>query len=496
VTEVDLLRLATAGSVDDGKSTLIGRLLHDTKSLMEDQIEHVEEVSRRRGNGYVDLALLVDGLRAEREQGITIDVAYRYFATPRRRFILADTPGHQQYTRNMVTGASTAELAVILVDARAGVTEQTRRHAAIAGLLGVRHVTVCVNKMDLVGFAEERFDAIVRECCSLFAQLGVQDAVYIPISALHGDNVVTRSEHTPWFAGVPLLEHLEAVPVGRDPFSEPARLPVQHVIRPQTGDEALHDFRGYAGQIASGALRPGEEVVVLPRGDRTRIAAIEGPDGPVGEAFAPMSVTVQLEDDVDVARGDLIAPADSPPTATRDLVATLCWLADQPARPGARYLVKHTTRTVRARLEAIEHRLDVTTLGHEPAGELALNDIGLVRLRLAEPVVADPYEEIRGTGERHARRRHGRPLGGRVARRPLPDGYPAAPPCSARSWSPTAERSPSASCAPSTSSAFPRSPSTPRPTARRCTYAMPARRTCSAPARQPRATSTSPSSSR
>ena len=380
---MDLLRLATAGSVDDGKSTLIGRLLHDAKSLMADEVE--------AAGG--DLARLTDGLRAEREQGITIDVAYRHFATPRRRFILADCPGHEQYTRNMVTGASTAELALVLVDARHGVTDQTRRHAAVAGLLGVRHVTACVNKMDLVGYSEDVFDAIVRDCCELAARLGLRGVTYLPISALLGDNVVERSERMPWYAGPALLEHLEAVPVGGDAGEQPARLPVQTTIRPHGSD-----YRGYAGQVASGVLRVGDAVVVLPRGQRTHVSAIDGPHGPLDAAVAPLSVTVRLADDVDVARGDVLAAADGAPEPVREIHATLCWLAEAPARPGARYLVKHGTRTVRARLEDVGERLDVATLERAPAETLELNDIARARLRLSEPLAVDRYAGARTTG--------------------------------------------------------------------------------------------------
>ena len=391
-----LLRLTTAGSVDDGKSTLVGRLLHDTSSILADQLDAVTRATLERGGSIgeePDLALLTDGLRAEREQGITIDVAYRYFATPTRKFILADTPGHVQYTRNMVTGASTAELALVLVDARSGATEQTRRHLAIAALLGVRHVAVCVNKMDLVGHAEDRFDAIVRQCCELTAHLEIEDVTYLPVSALHGDNVVTRSERMPWYDGPPLLEYLETVPVGGELTAAPARFPVQYVIR-----EAASDYRGYAGQIAAGVLRTGDEVVVLPRGQRTRIAGIDGPHGPVDEAVAPLSVTVRLEDDVDVARGDLLAPADDAPEPARTIAATVCWLTDTPGTPAGRYVLKHTTRTVRARLETIEHRLDVVTMEHTDTDALALNDIARVQLRLAEPIAADAYDHIRPTG--------------------------------------------------------------------------------------------------
>jgi sulfate adenylyltransferase large subunit len=383
----ELLRLATAGSVDDGKSTLIGRLLYDAKAVLADQLEHVEEVSARRGTP-LDLALLTDGLRAEREQGITIDVAYRPFATARRRFIIADTPGHAQYTRNMVTGASTADLALILVDARGGMTEQSRRHTAIAKLLGIRHVVVCVNKMDLVGHAEEAFDAVVREVLEWSARLDLHEIAFIPISALHGDNVVDRSEAMPWYGGEPLLAHLESVPLDRT--EGPARLPVQYVIRAER--------RLYAGQVAAGALRVGDEVSVLPGGERSRIAAIEGPSGALEEAGAPLSVAVALEDELDVSRGDLIAPVAEAPPAVRELAATLCWLGDAPARPGARYLLKHAARTVRARLDAIDHRLDLEALERTPAEALALNDLARVRLRLGEALAPDAYADSRATG--------------------------------------------------------------------------------------------------
>jgi sulfate adenylyltransferase large subunit len=384
----ELLRLATAGSVDDGKSTLIGRLLYDAKAVLADQLAHVEEVSRRRGDDGPDLALLTDGLRAEREQGITIDVAYRPFATGRRRFIIADTPGHAQYTRNMVTGASTADLALILVDVRHGMTEQSRRHTAIAKLLGLRHVVVCVNKMDLAGYAEDAFDAVVREVLDWSASIDLHDVTFIPISALHGDNVVEPSARMPWYAGPALLAHLEEVPLGG--AEGPARLPVQTVLR---GERRL-----YAGQVAAGALRTGDEVVVLPGGGRTRVAGIEGPSGPLDEAPAPLSVAVALEDELDVSRGDLLAAADAAPAPVRALTATLCWLGDAPARPGGRYLLKHATRTVRARLDAIERRLDVTSLDRAAADSLELNDLARVSIRLGEPVAADPYAACRATG--------------------------------------------------------------------------------------------------
>jgi bifunctional enzyme CysN/CysC len=374
-----MLRVATAGSVDDGKSTLIGRLLHDSKSLMTDEL-----------GTAADLARLTDGLRAEREQGITIDVAYRHFATPSRRFVLHDCPGHAQYTRNMATGASTADLALVLVDARRGMTEQSRRHLAIAALLGVPTVLLLVNKMDLAGYAEERFDAVAREVLDWSARLGLHGVGFIPVSALHGDNVVERSEAMPWYGGESLLEHLESVPAGNGLADGPARLPVQYVIR-------ADGTRWYAGRLGAGTLRVGDEVVVLPSGTRSRVAAFE--DG--GDvAAAPRSIALSLEDDLDVGRGDLLARPGEAPEPVRELEATMIWLGDEPARAGgtARYLVKHTTRSVPARLDAIEHRLDVTTLGNEPADELELNEIGRVRLRLGSPLVPDPYEQVRATG--------------------------------------------------------------------------------------------------
>jgi sulfate adenylyltransferase large subunit len=381
-----MLRVATAGSVDDGKSTLIGRLLFDSKSLMADQEAGLE-----------DLALLTDGLRAEREQGITIDVAYRHFATPRRRFVLHDCPGHAQYTRNMATGASTADLALILVDVRRGLTDQSRRHMAIAALLRVPQITVCVNKMDLADFSEEAFDGVCREVLEFAAALDLHDLTFIPVSALEGDNVVDRSARMPWYGGEPLLEHLETAPAGfggAGSSEAPARLPVQLVIRDG-------ETRRYAGRLSAGTLRPGDEVVVLPSGVRSRVSVVDGAGGTGsarGEVFAPMSVAIGLEDEVDVARGDLIAAVGEAPDATRELTATLCWLGDAPARPGGRYLLKHTTRTVRARLDEITHRIDVATLGRESATELALNDLGEVRLRLGEPVMADAYADVRSTG--------------------------------------------------------------------------------------------------
>ena len=393
----ELLRFATAGSVDDGKSTLVGRLLHDTKSVLADTLAAVERASLAKGFDGADLALLTDGLRAEREQGITIDVAYRYFTTATRSFILADTPGHVQYTRNMVTGASTAELALVLVDARHGVVEQTRRHAAAAALLGVRHVALAVNKMDLVGFDEAVFVAIRDEFVALAATLGVRDVVAIPLSALQGDNVVDRSSHTPWYDGPTLLEHLEAVPVGEDPAAEPFRFPVQYVIRPQT--EEHHDHRGYAGRVAHGVVRVGDPVVVLPSGRTTTVAAIDGLDGPVLEAFAPQSVSLRLTDDVDTSRGDLIAAADDAATASPDLEGDVCVLSERAIAAGDRVLLRHGTRTVRARVQSVVSRLDLETLQASSYDQaLVLNDIGRITLRLAEPVAADDYSRLRRTG--------------------------------------------------------------------------------------------------
>ncbi len=386
----DLLRLATAGSVDDGKSTLIGRLLHDAKAILADQLDDL-----RGRDGELDLSRLTDGLRAEREQGITIDVAYRYFATAQRTFILADTPGHVQYTRNMVTGASTADLAIVLVDARNGVVEQTRRHAFIASLLGIPHLVVAVNKMDLVDWSEDVFDAAVRDVCAFRDQLtAVRDIAYVPLSALRGDNVVERSDAMPWYGGLALLEHLETVEVEADRNLDDVRFPVQYVIR-----DGASDYRGYAGQLGGGVLRPGDEVLVLPSEQVTTVAAIDTYDGPLEAAFPPMSVTVRLADDLDVSRGDLICRVEDRPSLARDLVADVCWMADAPLRPGGRYAIKHATHTARAIVDAIDDRVDVANLTRMPsAGELALNDIGRVRLRTSKPLAFDPYARNRATG--------------------------------------------------------------------------------------------------
>ncbi|NUR73134.1 MAG: GTP-binding protein [Hamadaea sp.] len=398
VDKVDMLRFATAGSVDDGKSTLIGRLLYDTKSLFTDQLEAVEAVSAARGDEYTNLALLTDGLRAEREQGITIDVAYRYFATPRRKFIIGDTPGHIQYTRNMVTGASTADLAIILVDARKGLVEQSRRHAFLCSLLRVPHLVLCVNKMDLVDYSQEVFDSIADEFASFAAKLDAPDLTAIPISALNGDNIVSRSENMPWYEGPSLLHHLEHVHIASDRNLVDVRFPVQYVIRPQSS--AVLDYRGYAGQVSSGVLKPGDEVLVLPSGLTTRIAGIDTADGPVEEAFPPMSVTVRLEDEIDIARGDLICRPHNAPAVAQDIEAMVCWMDESaPLAVGGKYAIKHTTRSVRGIVKALNYRLDINTLHRdESASSLGLNEIGRIRLRTTQPLLVDEYRRNRTTG--------------------------------------------------------------------------------------------------
>ncbi|ADU06541.1 MULTISPECIES: sulfate adenylyltransferase subunit 1 [Micromonospora] len=395
---MDLLRFATAGSVDDGKSTLIGRLLYDTKSLFSDQLAAVEAVSAARGDEYTNLALLTDGLRAEREQGITIDVAYRYFATPRRKFIIADTPGHIQYTRNMVTGASTADLALILVDARKGLVEQSRRHAFLCSLLRVPHLVLCVNKMDLVDWSQEVYERIADEFTAFAAKLDVPDLTVVPVSALQGDNIVTRSENMPWYEGPSLLHHLERVHIASDRNLVDVRFPVQYVIRPQS--TTVTDYRGYAGQVASGVLKPGDEVMVLPSGFTSRIAAVETADGPVDEAFPPMSVTVRLTDELDISRGDMICRPNNAPMAVQDIEAMICWMDEtRPLQVGGKYAIKHTTRSVRAIVRGLHYRLDINSLHRdETAGELKLNEIGRVRLRTTVPLLADEYRRNRTTG--------------------------------------------------------------------------------------------------
>lgn len=395
----NLLRLATAGSVDDGKSTLVGRLLYDTKSVLADQLDAVERASIDNGMSTPDLSLLVDGLRSEREQGITIDVAYRYFATPNRNFVLADTPGHVQYTRNTVTGASTSRLAILLADARNGVVEQTKRHAAVLALLGVPQLVLTVNKIDLVDFDQATFDVIAKEFTAHAASLGyaAESVVSVPVSALHGDNVVERSSRTPWYTGPTLLEHLETVPVADDPHDVPFRLPVQHVIRPRTPEHP--DYRGYAGQIAAGTVATGDEIVVLPHGTRSTVSRVDTPDGPVSEAAEGRSVTLLLTDELDVSRGDLIAATTHQPQVTDELSAVLCWLSDTPARTGTRVLIKHGTRTVQGILEELTTRFDDQTLHTVHAPErLELNQIGSVRLRVSEPLPTDEYSASPRTG--------------------------------------------------------------------------------------------------
>jgi sulfate adenylyltransferase subunit 1 len=397
---VDILRLNTCGSVDDGKSTLIGRLLYDSRSLMEDQIEALERSADLTGAGRIDLSTLTDGLRAEREQGITIDVAYRYFATPRRRFIIADTPGHVQYTRNMVTGASSANLSIVLVDARLGVSEQSRRHTCIASLLRIPHLVIAVNKMDLVDWSEERFIEIRDQFEEFLPRLDVKDVQFIPLSALTGDNVVEISKHTPWYPGPTLLGHLEGVHIGSDWNLNGLRLPVQWVNRPnRPTDPELHDFRGFSGQIAGGIVRVGQKVMVLPSGLVSTVKQIWTYDGPLQEAFCPQSVTLVLEDDIDVSRGDMIIGPDNLPGASTELRARVCWMHSRPLQRGRKYLLRHTTRTVQAAVADIEDRIDMTTLEPVPdPHELGLNDIGEVRLRASGPLVFDGYSTNRLTG--------------------------------------------------------------------------------------------------
>jgi bifunctional enzyme CysN/CysC len=398
---MELLRFATAGSVDDGKSTLIGRLLYDSKAIFEDQLESVERTSLERGDVHTNLALLTDGLRAEREQGITIDVAYRYFATPKRKFIIADTPGHIQYTRNMVTGASTADLALVLIDARNGVVEQSRRHAFLASLLGIPHLVVCINKMDLVDWSQERYEEIKAEFRSFAMKLDIHDLSFVPVSALHGDNVVERSANMDWYEGSSLLHHLEEVHIASDRNLIDARFPVQYVIRPQDQvNHDLHDYRGYAGTVAGGVFKPGDEVVVLPSGLTSTIASIDTADGPVDEAFSPRAVTIRLADNVDVSRGDMICRTRNRPHSGQDIEAMVCWMtADSELRTGAKLAIKHTTRWGRTVVKDLQYRLDVNTLHRdEDAPALTLNEIGRVQLRTTVPLFFDPYRRNRTTG--------------------------------------------------------------------------------------------------
>ncbi|HVB05384.1 MAG TPA: GTP-binding protein [Acidimicrobiales bacterium] len=394
---MELLRFATAGSVDDGKSTLIGRLLYDSKQVFEDQMEAIERTSMARGDEYVDLALLTDGLRAEREQGITIDVAYRYFATPRRKFIIADTPGHTQHTRNMVTGCSTADLVVVLVDARLGITEQTKRHAFIASLLRIPHFVICINKMDLVDYDQRRFDEVRAEFQDFAARLAIPDLTFIPISALVGDNVVDRSLEMPWYQGTSLLHHLEEVHIASDRNMVDLRFPVQRVVRPRSAD--LHDYRGYAGQVAGGVLELGDEILVLPSGFTTKVEAIETADGPVSEAFPPMSVIVHITDELDISRGDMFCHPHNQPEIGQDLSAMICWMAEGPLRAGAKLSLKHTTHWAKALVTELHYRLDVNTLHRvRPVEELALNDIGRIDIRTTAPLFYDEYGRNRTTG--------------------------------------------------------------------------------------------------
>ena len=395
---MDLLRFTTAGSVDDGKSTLIGRLLYDCKSIFEDQLAAVEESSRKRGDENVNLALLTDGLRAEREQGITIDVAYRYFATPKRKFIIADTPGHIQYTRNMVTGASTASLAIILIDARKGVIEQTKRHSFIANLLRIQHVVLAINKMDLVDWSEEVYDKIVADYHAFASRLdSIVDIVPIPISALMGDNVVEKSANMPWFHGATLLHHLENVYIGGDENHVDARFPVQYVIRPHS--DRWHDFRGYAGRIAGGVFKPGDDVMVLPSGFKSKIKDIWWNEAQLEETFAPQSATITLEDEIDISRGDMLVKANNPPKVEQDLEAMICWFSRKPMPPRAKFVIRHTTRETQALVKQVRYQVDVNTLHKiEGVDTFALNEIGRISLRTAVPLIHDTYRRNRNTG--------------------------------------------------------------------------------------------------
>ncbi|MEI6818468.1 MAG: sulfate adenylyltransferase subunit CysN [Verrucomicrobiota bacterium] len=396
--KMDLLRFTTAGSVDDGKSTLIGRLLYDSKSIFEDQLEAMEESSRRRGDENVNLALLTDGLKAEREQGITIDVAYRYFATPKRKFIIADTPGHTQYTRNMVTGASTANLAIILIDARKGVIEQTKRHSFIANLLRIQHLVVAVNKMDLVDYSEEVYNKIVKDFRDFASRLdSIVEITDIPISALNGDNVVDKSEHMPWYQGPTFLYHLEHVYVGGEENHVDARFPVQWVIRPMSDE--WHDFRGYAGRVAGGVFKPGDEVTVLPSGFTTRVKAIHSPEGELAEAFAPQSVCITLEEEIDISRGDTLVKTNNPPIVSQDIEAMICWFSAKPMPPKAKLVIRHTTQETKAIIQEVKYHVDINTLHKvESVDGFSMNDIGRITLRTAVPLIHDSYRRNRTTG--------------------------------------------------------------------------------------------------
>lgn len=396
-TDIDLLRFTTSGSVDDGKSTLIGRLLYDCKSIFEDQLHAIEQTSQQRGNDYVDLALLTDGLSAEREQGITIDVAYRYFATPNRKFIIADTPGHIQYTRNMVTGASTANLALILIDARHGLVEQTRRHALIASILGIKHLIVCINKMDLVDYEEEVFHQIIKSFKAFSSKLDVPDVQYVPISALHGDNVVSQSTNMGWYKGTTLLYLLENVQITSDYNHIDCRFPVQTVIRPQTDD--YHDYRAYAGQIAGGVFKPGDEIITVPSGLRSTIKAIYQAETEVDEAFQPMSVSMTLEDDVDISRGDMIIKEQNQPHIAQDFDAMICWLHQKPLASRTKYIIKHTSQQAQCMVSEVLYKMDINSL-HRAEGDLniGINDVGRIRLKSSKPLFFDHYKKNRATG--------------------------------------------------------------------------------------------------
>ncbi len=394
--QTELLRFITAGSVDDGKSTLIGRLLHDSKSIFEDQLSSISNTSRKRGMENIDLSLLTDGLQAEREQGITIDVAYRYFATPKRKFIIADTPGHEQYTRNMVTGASTANMAIILIDARKGVLTQSRRHAYLASLVGIPHLVVAVNKMDLVEYSQEVFDNICKDFSAFAKSLGLNHVEYIPMSALNGDMVVDRGDSLPWYKGVTLMHVLENVSIDQDINLEDFRFPVQWVCRPQTKE--LHDFRGYMGRIESGSIQVGDDVTILPSGLTSKVKEIVKYEGPIQQAMAPQSVTLTIDDHLDISRGDALVKSNNLPTVVNEFEAMLCWLAEEPLDPRRKYMVKHTTRCVKAKVNQINYRVDVNTLDHETVETLNMNDIAHVRMKVQQPLVCDDYTNNRATG--------------------------------------------------------------------------------------------------
>lgn len=395
--DMELLRFTTAGSVDDGKSTLIGRLLYDSKSIFEDQLLSVENSSKKKGLGHVDLSLLTDGLKDEREQGITIDVAYRYFATPKRKFIIADTPGHIQYTRNMVTGASTANLALILVDARKGVIEQTCRHSFIASLLQIPHIIVCINKMDLVDYSQETYDRLVKDYEDFASKLDVKDVRFVPISALHGDNVVNRSENMPWYEGATLLNSLETIHIASDENHIDCRFPVQTVIRPHSDE--YHDYRGYAGRVAGGVFKPGDAITVLPSGLTSTIKSIDTLDGPLKEAFSPMSVTITLEDEIDISRGDMIVRENNQPLVVQDIDVMLCWLNNKGPMPRAKYTLFHTSNEVKAVIKEVQYKVNINTLHRiEDDKEIKMNEIARVQLRTTKPLLVDPYRRNRNTG--------------------------------------------------------------------------------------------------